>query len=223
MTNIVDIFGAPAFDPLNKHMQKVNECALELKTFFYYVLQKNWEKAKSSHDLINAAEDQADHLKEKIRMHVPKTLFMSIERSYILDILSLQDRIANKAKNISGLIYSRKMFFPSHIANLFEKLLLRAIDASNNLLLINFEIKKLISSGFRSHEARKIEKMIHDLDKIENDTDNFQIELREALFLLEKDMSPIEIVFLYKMIDWFGDLADRSQRCAHRVLLLIAD
>jgi predicted phosphate transport protein (TIGR00153 family) len=222
MTNFIDIFGTPPFEPLNKHIQKANQCAEQLKIFFQHALNQDWERAEAIHQLINQLENEADLLKEKIRLHLPRTLFMSIERSDILDILSLQDRIANKAKDISGLICSRKMIFPEPIAQQFESLLHRSIDASNHLLSINYAIKKLISSNFRTHEADRIEEMIHHLDVIEDDTDHLEIILRDSLFKLESQWPPIEIIFLYKMIDWFGELADRSQKCGHRILLLIA-
>jgi predicted phosphate transport protein (TIGR00153 family) len=222
MTNLLDIFGTPAFEPLNKHMQKTNECTSELKEFLECAFAKKWEEAELINKKINLLENEADQLKEQIRLHLPRTLFMPIERSDILDILSLQDRIANKAKDISGMICTRKMSFPNTIAPKFEALLNRGLDACKHLLLINYEIKKLMSSNFRTHEAEKIEDMIHKLDSIENDTDDLQLELRSSLFSLEATLAPIEIIFLYKMIDWFGELADRSQKCGHRILLLIA-
>ena len=64
--------------------------------------------------------------------------------------------------------------------------------------------------------------MIHELDAIENDTDKMQISLRHNLYDIEKDMPPIDTIFLYKIIDWVGELADKAQDVGGHLLILVA-
>ncbi|HAR08295.1 MAG TPA: phosphate transport regulator, partial [Cobetia sp.] len=58
--------------------------------------------------------------------------------------------------------------------------------------------------------------------RIEHDTDNMQIGLRAQLFKLEKDWPPVDVMFLYQIIEWIGDVADRAQRVGNRLELLMA-
>jgi predicted phosphate transport protein (TIGR00153 family) len=64
--------------------------------------------------------------------------------------------------------------------------------------------------------------MIKKLDAIESDTDKIQVKIRSAVFAKEKDMNPVEVMFLYKVIDWIGDLADLAQRVGSRLELMLA-
>ena len=64
--------------------------------------------------------------------------------------------------------------------------------------------------------------MISDLDAIEKDTDTLQIELRAKMFKIENDMPPINAMFMYKIIEWIGDLGDLAQRVGSRLQLLLA-
>ena len=64
--------------------------------------------------------------------------------------------------------------------------------------------------------------MLAELDKIETETDELQKEIRSILFTIEEDMPPVNVMFLYKIIEWIGDLADRAQHVGGRLQLLLA-
>ena len=36
-----------------------------------------------------------------------------------------------------------------------------------------------------------------------------QIEVRRALYALEKDLPPVDVIFLYQVIEWLGDVPER--------------
>ena len=84
------------------------------------------------------------------------------------------------------------------------------------------ELDELLETGFAGREAVLVETLIEELGNIENDTDRLQIEVRRNLFKLEKDLPPVDVMFLYQIIDWIGDVADRAQRVGNRLEQLLA-
>jgi uncharacterized protein len=64
--------------------------------------------------------------------------------------------------------------------------------------------------------------MIATLADIERDTDRMQIELRAIIFALENELPPVNVIFIYKIIEWTGDLADRAQDIGDRLQILLA-
>ena len=64
--------------------------------------------------------------------------------------------------------------------------------------------------------------MINKLDDIEADTDRIQIQIRAEIYQLEKELPPVDVIFMYKIIDWIGELADRAQRVGSRLELMLA-
>jgi len=68
----------------------------------------------------------------------------------------------------------------------------------------------------------RVENPIEVLGAIENDTDLLQIEVRRNLCMLEQDLPPVDVMFLYQIIDWVGDVADRAQRVGNRLEQLLA-
>lgn len=81
---------------------------------------------------------------------------------------------------------------------------------------------ELLETGFRGRELDFVNKMILELDQIEDDTDQYQITLRHTLLELEKTLNPIDVMFLYKCIERISILADQAQRIGSRIELMLA-
>jgi len=65
-------------------------------------------------------------------------------------------------------------------------------------------------------------KMVEKLDAIEHDTDEMQIKLRKAVRIAEADLNPVDVMFLYRTIEWIGDLADIAQKVGSRLEIMLA-
>ena len=157
-----------------------------------------------------------------MRVHLPKSLFLPVPRSDLLELLSVQDKVANRAKDIAGLMLGRRMVIPEPLFPAFKAFVSRSIDAAAQALTAMNELDELLETGFAGREVTLVERLIEELDRIEHDTDNMQISLRSELYLLEKGLPAVDVMFLYQIIEWIGDVADRAQRVGNRLELLMA-
>ena len=221
-SNLLNIFAQSPIKPMQKHMDKILCCVDEMLPFFESVFKQDWEQAKIIHSRILQEEHTADELKKEIRLHLPNSLFLPVARGDLLGLLTSQDKIASKVKHVSGLVYSRKMIFPESIIEMFLKFVKRSIDAATLAKKAINELDELVETGFRGREVKIVESMILELDQVERDTDNMQVDLRHEVFSIEKQLDPIDVIFLYKIIDWTGELADRAQHVGHRLESLLA-
>ena len=64
--------------------------------------------------------------------------------------------------------------------------------------------------------------MIAKLDALENHTDELEVGVRAELFRIESELPPVNVMFLYKVIDWIGELGDLAQRVGSRLELMMA-
>ncbi|WP_183145276.1 TIGR00153 family protein [Legionella jordanis] len=216
------MFGPSPIRPIEQHMRKAHQCAKQLHPFFEAVLQEDWPTAESIQKKISYLEKEADLIKRDLRLHLPTGLFLPVSRTDLLELLSAQDRIANKAQDIAGLIVSRKMVIPQGLTKVFIPFLDRCLDASRQACKAINELDELLESGFRGNEVKIVEQMIVTLDEIEHDSDDKLADIRHRIFELEKDLPAIEVIFLYKLVQWIGDLADHAQTVGGRLQILIA-
>ncbi len=219
---IFSMFGTSPVRPMQQHMAKVQDCINELIPFFEAALVGDWEKAAEEQKKISDLESAADELKRELRLHLPKGLMMAMSRRDLLETLTMQDRIANKAKDIAGLMLGRKMTFPEDVSPLVISFVRRCIDAAAQAQTVINELDELVETGFRGREVELVESMINRLDEIESDTDRIQVEVRSKLFAQEKDLPPVDVMFIYRVVEWIGDLADLAQRVGSRLEVMLA-
>lgn len=222
MGSIFNMFGPSPIKPIEQHMRKAHQCAKQLSPFFEAVLDKDWSTAKKIRDKLIAFEKEADLIKRDLRLHLPTGLFLPVARTDILELLSAQDKIANKAEDIAGLILSREMTIPKKLVPSFMPFLNRCLDASKQACTAINELDELLETGFRGNEVKIVEEMILKLDEIEHDSDEKLADIRHKIFELEKDLPTIDILFLYKTVQWIGELADHAQTVGGRLQILIA-
>ena len=216
------VFGRSPIGPIQKHISKAHECALQLEPFFIAAFDDDWKKAEELQQTIVRLENEADDIKKSVRLSLPNSLFLPVPRSDLLEIVTVQDKVANRAKDIAGIVLGRHMVIPPQIRTVFLKYLQRSIATSAQAMRAMDELDELVETGFRGREVSFVEKLIEELDAIESDTDDLQVDVRKILFTLEKDLPPVDVVFLYKIIDWVGDLADRATRVGGYLQLLLA-
>ncbi|GLS83208.1 TIGR00153 family protein [Paraferrimonas haliotis] len=222
VNSILGVFAKSPIKPLQEHINTVKECTNTLIPFLEAVIAKDWAAANKYRDKVSKLEKDADVIKRDLRMSLPGGLFMPVERGDILEVLTHQDKIANKAKDIAGRMIGRELEIPAGLENDFLAYTKRCIDAVEQAHEAINELDELLESGFRGREVELVAKMIQRLDRIEDDTDAMQIQLRRSLFEIEKDMNPVDVIVLYKIIEWTGDLADLAERVGSRLELMLA-
>jgi len=220
--SIFKMFARSPIGPLEEHMAKAHTCCKHLIAFLDKAIAGDWEAAEKLQIEISQLESEADDIKKDLRLHLPKGLFMPVPRTDVLELLIMQDRVANKAEDIAGLMMGRKMQIPQTLGDNFKAFLSRSVDASSQANKAINELDELLETGFQGNEVTLVESMIHELDRIERDTDDMQVKLRRELFALENDLPPVQVIFLYKIIDWIGELADHAQQVGKRLQLLLA-
>lgn len=222
MGNIFNMFGPSPIKPLEQHMHKAYHCAKQLYPFLEAVLKKDWEHAAIIKDKIVHIEREADLIKRDLRLHLPSGLFLPVSRTDLLELLSIQDRVANRAEDIAVLVLSRQLIIPDALASYLLPFLNRCLDAAKQACKAINELDELLESGFRGSEVTIVEEMIVKLDEIEQDCDTMLADIRHSIYALENDFPAIEIMFLYKLVQWIGDLADYAQSVGSRLQILIA-
>lgn len=222
VNTILGLFAKSPIKPLGEHAKKVHECCLQLVPFFEATANDDWEKANQLREHISQLEKQADTLKREIRLKLPRGLFLPVDRTDMLELLTQQDKLANRAKDISGRIIGRHLRIPDEMHPAFMNYLQRCLDATAQSNRVIAEMDDLLETGFKGREVALVETMITELDHIEDDTDHLQILLRQTLLTLEDQFNPIDVVFLYKTLEWVGDLADQALRVGARLELMLA-
>ena len=219
---IASLLGSSPFKPMQAHMRIVTECVSHVPALFDALIDGNQDEVVKVKDLIFAKEQEADDLENDLRSKLPKSLFMPVDRRDLLELLDMQDYIADTAQDIAGLMVERDMTVPEGMAEPLRVLVSRCVDTCKLATGVIEQLDELLEMGFRGREASKVDDMVKELSDIEDETDVMGMALARALFAQEEKLSPVSVMFWYQMIQWVGDLADYAEKVGDRMRLLIA-
>lgn len=219
---VLDVFGKSPIKPLQEHMTLVVACSDELTNFISAAISDDWDKAEKSYNTICEMENKADDLKRDFRANLPSSLFLAIPRTDLLDMITLQDKIANVARDIAGTMLGRQMQIPEPLRDDFVEFVSSSQSAAKQALNAINELDELLESGFEGKEVSIINEIIDQLDSKESFSDKAERSIRKKLLEIEEAMPAIRAVFLYKIIEKIGDLSNRAQRVGGRMQIFMA-
>ncbi len=219
---VANIFGASPVQPLENHIRVACDCAQRLGDFVAAVLVDDWSTASEHHAEIVRLERAADDLKKEIRTNLPRSFFMPVPRQDLLDLVLVQDRIANRALHVADLMLTRKMTVPSELRASFQAFLKSNLDAAEQASTSIHELDELYTTAFRGAEAQLVSGLLDELDKTQFEIDARAATVRKELFALEDSLSPVDVMFLYKVIELTGDIGAMSERVGRRLEILLS-
>lgn len=221
MLTIARLFGKSPFAPLQTHMNKVASCVEKLASIFEILHKKDREKIQKLVDELCKLEHEADITKNDIRNHLPKSIFLPIDRGHFLEILALQDSIADKTEDIGVLLTLRPLApfnnFKEEILGLFKKSSVVFWDAKH----IIEEIDELLEASFGGIEAEKVKEMVEETAYKEHEVDLFQRELLKQLFSTGDQLPSPDFYLWQKLIEEIYLLANLSEKLANRIRMVL--
>ena len=147
---------------------------------------------------------------------------MPVDRRDLLEILDLQDSIADTAQDIAGMLMVRRPKVTESIRGPLMDLTQRCLDACNQMAAIMEHLDELVETGFRGPESDVVVVMIGELNHIETDTDQKAMVVLRQLFGHEDDIDPVSLMVWRELILWVGNLANYSEKVGNRLRLLVA-
>ncbi len=192
-----------------------------LSDIFTAFSKMDMDKIEKLVEDLSRMENEADLTKNDIRNHLPKSLFLPIDRAHFLEILSIQDSIADKAEDIGILLTLRPLEsfnnFHADLLTLFKKNDLVFIEAKQ----IIEEIDELLESSFGGIEAEKVKAMVEQTAYKEHDADKMQQAFMKRLFT-EGDQLNVPTFYLWmRLIEEVGALSHLSERLANRIRMIL--
>ncbi|XOV87429.1 MAG: TIGR00153 family protein [Pseudomonadota bacterium] len=217
------LFGDSLITPIKHHMAVCNRTAETLVPFFDAVLLDNFQLASTIQHQICELEQEADVLKKHFRLQLPSGMLLSVSRNDLLELVRAQDKIANVSRDLAGLVCGRAIHFPGTIKGEIRVCIGSAVATVQALEETLNNLDTLVGTGFIPSRMRLIEAGVDSVDDKERLSDSNESEARHRLFDIENKMDPIDVMFLYQVIDLIGEVADRAQAVANRIRIVIAN
>lgn len=210
------------FKPIQEHIRKVFSCICLLPAMFDALYRDDQQQVENLATQIGHIETEADKMKSEFRLHMPKTLFLPVDRRDLLMLLRDQDAMADTTEKISQILSSRVMKVPEPIKEVLDELLNATMEISSEAKLIVEELDELVQVGFGGREHDKVIAMISGVRKSEHNIDHILHNLRRKLYAIEDTLNPVSVIFWYQLIELIGDISNQAENISDRLLLFLS-
>lgn len=217
MRSIAKLFGRSPFVPLQLHMEKVAACVGKISPIVDAFLRGDTQRVEALAEEISALEHAADEVKHDIQNQLPKGLFLAVDRAKLLEIVAVQDSIADKAENLGVLLTLKRIASPTGFEEKFRGFLAKNLEAFEAAHQIVQQMDELLETSFGGAEAEKVVQMVHRVAQLEHEADRQQHQLLKDLFACEDQLTHGEFYLWTRILRQVSELSNLSERLANRI------
>lgn len=210
------------FDPIQEHIRLVALCTAELPILFEALRAGDKSAQASAAERIDTLESQADEIKNRLRYHMPKSLWLPVDRRDILTLINRQDGIADTVEDIAKLLMLRNMVLPQALWPDLSQLITRVSATCDQAFEVIESIDELLEVGFRGRYSKKVRKMVTKLKSVEAETDELSAATARKLFSIEDQLDPVSVIFWSDLIQLIAEVANRAENVGDTLILFLA-
>jgi predicted phosphate transport protein (TIGR00153 family) len=222
MRTIFELFGKSPFEPIAKHGQIVEEVIQEVSPLVEAFLAQDWSETKEVSDRISRQEHRADQLKAEIRDHLPRSLFLPVDRGDLLRLLKAQDAMADAVEDLAVLITMRQTRVPEALKAHVRALMDQILQAAKTWFTISKLLPQLQEAAFTGPEVKKVLDLIDTLGEQEWRSDQLGAQLGRESVLLEEELGAISLTFIMRIGQKLGDVPNHAETAGDMVRLMLA-
>ncbi len=213
------LFYKSPFPGLQKHADKVKECAQLLKEATACHIQEECKKFDLLTEQVARLESEADAIKRNIRNHLPHGILMPVDKFQFFQYLGEQDKVLDEVEDALFWLSFRPKGVPEEVALDILHLTESVIPPIEKLSTLVSLANEYFSA--RTEKARKkVKSIIRDIRQHEKEADFLERELKFKIFSTIKD--PLVVFHLIKLVDIIGAIADHAENAADRMRAMIA-
>lgn len=217
---ISDVISNSPLALLERHAGVCVDCVERLPQYFAEAQANRWGRARDVREEICRFEGLADELKQDVRSNLPRGLWMSVSRADLLELVRVQDKMANGVKEVAGISLGRQLAFPAAMTSELADFIEVVVQVGRAVVKIIGATRELSRSAFGTRQTNIILDLVSAIEADERRSDEMQTALRARLKEHETELSAVDAIFLYQLLAAIGDIADNAEKVAHRAQII---
>jgi len=221
MNYFTKLFTKAPFDYLQLHMEKVMACMAQLKEIFSLFERGEFEKIKALAEKVSQFEHEADLIKNDIRTSLPKSFLFPVDKGNFLEILSLQDNVADCAEDIAGYLIIKDLEIFEEIKEDFQNYHEKITETVWEVKDIVFNVDQLLEASFGGPIAEKTRIQIEQTAYKEHEADLIKQKLIKSIFNRSEHLKTADFYLWIRLIEEMGLLAHFAEKLALRLGMIV--
>ncbi|MBU6148697.1 MAG: DUF47 family protein [Verrucomicrobia bacterium] len=222
MLKFSKIFGSNPFKLLMAHMQIVSSSIQKLQEAIHLILEGRFEETQPIVQELSKIEFNADLLKLEIRNSISKAFFPIIRKEDVLDLIVLQDMIANKALEAGNILSYRNLDISFKLKPLFMDYNQKCLEVFKDAQKVVLELTDILEASFGGPEFERVRAMVEKTAHKEYESDLLRQQLMKELYSLSSEEKDFTLFYqTNKFIEALGQIAHVCESLSFKILLTL--
>jgi predicted phosphate transport protein (TIGR00153 family) len=210
------------FEGLYLHSEKVKECIATLDDALRAYCEEDYDRFHMQTKRVIELEGEADQIKGNVRNHLPRFIFMPVDKADFLMLLREEDKILDYAEDTAVWLDFRHTPIPDSIKADFMAHADKVAECVEVLQKAMQNVRDLLETSFSKKERQQTKVLIHDIHRKEYEADLLERALTKKIFALESELDPLSIFHLVKVVDIIAQIANAAENAGDRIRAMIA-
>jgi predicted phosphate transport protein (TIGR00153 family) len=221
--SIMNLFAKSPFKPLTEHAEKVKLTVAKMdEAVKAYTEGADPAKIKEMYLEISKLEHDADKVKDTIRMQLPSTILMPVDRTDILSFLKQEDDVANSAEMVAEMLTIRPIKLPPAVKEQILRLENAVVITVNEHVSAVEKIVDLLDSSFSSKRVHEVLDIIGKVDAEKHQVDIIRRKAMKTVYEHECDLGCVNIMILVELIEELSWVAGHAENSSDRMRMIAA-
>ncbi len=206
-------------DGLIEHYDKIAQCVdIINESMECYLTGGTCKEMEELAEAIDDVEHVADNIKRRIRNHLPRRLFMAVDKTLFLNYTNKQDNILDAAQDALSWLAMRRVDIPETYHKPFVSIL-DGVQQATHLLgpALKATINLVNGSSIDREGTKQAYRRVRDMRSNVREEANY---LRRTIFNSDRDFK--DIYQLMHFVDCLNEMAHNSASCADILRAMIA-
>lgn len=222
MRSVFGIIGRSPFGMVTQHTERVHDTVVVVRPLVEAFISGEWSRVDELYAQISKLEHKADVIKHDIRDHLPRSLFLPVDRADLLLFLREQDAIADRVEDLADILTMRRTATPAAMKDQILALVDQVIRTSEMAYAAAAELTVLREASFGGAEADRVLKLVNDVGQQEWEADKAEAAVLKTLFRHEDELGAVSVLFWMNIISVIGKIADHAENTADYLRLMMA-
>jgi uncharacterized protein len=221
MSYFSKLFIKTPFISLQSHMSKVESCMTLLREVMQGLKSESLEVLQEKAKKIVEFEYEADLIKNEIRKNLPRSVLFLVDRSQFLELVTLQDNLADAAEDIANLITVKQLTIDQKHHQFLMDLLDKNLESFELVKELILCLEQLVESSFGGKVAQKVKAKVDLLALKEHEADLAKHNLLKTIFERGEKLSAPDFYIWMRLIDDIQGISHFCEKIAIRMGMML--
>ena len=220
MPAIGGLLGRSASGPLEEIALKAQMACELLPDIIDHCISRHLESVNEVYKKLETLESEVDDIKDAIRANLTSSIFSSVKRYGILDVVAMIEEVADRTQSVGRMLTFRDLNIPLPAQSKLRELANACNEAGERMGNTVSAYRVSEKQKFSDSTLEQLYESANEVMRIEDESNQLQDDFQHLLFKNEQSSDPVSVILLMQLTDRLAQVCDACENAVEALMRL---